>query len=406
MHVAILSIHTAPLNQPGSGDAGGLNVYVVQLAKQLVASGVKVEIFTADHDPDHDDSFEFLPGACVHQVRPPGEGPFDKATLAMHTAEIADAIGAHPAMRGVDVIHSHYWISGVVGLLLGLELRIPLVLTMHTLARVKNRDLRVDEEPENRISWEERLVAESSFLIANTRREAQDLVELYGADPNRLAIATPGVDHEIFRPASRAEARTELGLNARDLIVLFVGRIQYLKGPQILIDAVAELRDQEPDLASRVSVAMLGGRSGESEDGLADLGKRAAELGLAESVIFCPPVPPAELARWYAASDVSAVPSRSESFGLVAAEAGACGLPVIAAAVGGLSEVVDDGVSGVLVDSHQPTAWAKALRRVLSDDDLRAEMGRSALEHVAQFSWQATADRTLEVYRLAVERND
>jgi D-inositol-3-phosphate glycosyltransferase len=274
---------------------------------------------------------------------------------------------------------------------------------MHTMAKVKNDALAVGDTPEPtaRIIGEEQVVEAADMLIASTDIEAKQLINLYDADPGRVEVVHPGVDLTVFRPRDTVDARRHLGLPPDAHVVLFAGRIQPLKAPDVLLQAVAMLLDENPALRSRLVVPVVGGPSGtglEHPEALAELADR---LAIADVVRFVPPVPPAELALWFAAASVVAVPSYNESFGLVAAEAQAAGTPVIAAAVGGLTTVVADGESGVLLDSHEPEAWASALRKVLLDDALRARLAQGARERGRAFSWENTAERTLDVYERA-----
>ncbi|MGZ6752274.1 MAG: glycosyltransferase, partial [Nocardioides sp.] len=280
---------------------------------------------------------------------------------------------------------------------------VPLVHTMHTMAKVKNDALAAGDtpEPSARIIGEEQVVEAADVLIANTDIEAKQLVNLYDADPTRVEVVHPGVDLSVFRPVDQREARASLGLPPDAHVLLFAGRIQPLKAPDVLLRAVAELLDQSPSLRSRLVVPVVGGPSGSGLDHPESLAQLADELGLSDVVRFVPPVAQDVLARWYAAATLVAVPSYNESFGLVAVEAQAAGTPVVAAAVGGLSTVVRDGRSGLLVDGHEPRSWAAALRRVIEDDDLRVRLEAGALEQARLFAWELTAARTLEVYQRA-----
>ncbi|MEO7421073.1 MAG: glycosyltransferase, partial [Ornithinibacter sp.] len=296
------------------------------------------------------------------------------------------------------LVHSHYWLSGQGGWLAADRWGVPLVHTMHTMARVKNVHLADGDEPEprGREIGEAQVVEAADRLVANTEREAVELVELYDADPARVAVAEPGVDLAIFRPDSIAQARAELGLPGDALLLLFVGRIQPLKGPDVFVRAAAELVRRRPDLRERLVVAVLGGASGSGARHPMGLPELAESLGIGGRMLFVPPVDRPTLAQWYRAADAVAIPSHSESFGLVAVEAQACGTPVVAANVGGLPTAVGPG--GVLVDGHDTAAWATALASVALDRDHRALLARRAVEHAADFGWARTAERLAEVY--------
>ncbi|MFD4292266.1 D-inositol-3-phosphate glycosyltransferase [Rhodococcus sp. NPDC058505] len=403
--VAVLSVHTSPLAQPGTGDAGGMNVYVLQSALQLARRGIEVEIFTRATSSADAPVVEAAPGVLVRNVV---AGPFeglDKHDLPTQLCAFTAGVlreEAHHEPGYYDLIHSHYWLSGQVGWLARDRWGVPQVHTAHTLAAVKNASLADGDTPEPaaRQIGEQQVVAEADRLITNTAEEAGQLVDIYGAERDRIDVVAPGADLGRYRPGDRAAARTELGLDPAELIVTFVGRIQPLKAPDVLLRAAAELHRREPGLPVRVLV--VGGPSGsglERPDSLIDL---AAELGISARVTFLPPQPPDRLVQVYRASDVVAVPSYSESFGLVALEAQASGTPVVAADVGGLGVAVRSGHSGLLVPGHDTGDWADALRTVLVDDALRASFARNAPVHAANFSWEHTADGLLDSYHRAV----
>jgi D-inositol-3-phosphate glycosyltransferase len=274
---------------------------------------------------------------------------------------------------------------------------------MHTMAKVKNDALAAGDTPEpaDRMFGEEQVVEAADMLIASTDLEAKQLINLYDAEPGRVEVVHPGVDLALFRPRDTHAARERLDLPQGALIVLFAGRIQPLKAPDVLLRAVAVLLEQHPDLRSRLVVPVVGGPSGTGLAHPESLAELAAELGIGDVVRFVPPVPPADLAWWLAAASVVAVPSYNESFGLVAAEAQAAGTPVLAAAVGGLTTVIDDEVTGLLLDTHEPSDWAAALGRMLLDDRLRARLSEGARARAGMFSWEETAERTLDVYERA-----
>ena len=304
-----------------------------------------------------------------------------------------------------DAVHSHYWLSGQVGALARDRWGVPLVHSMHTMAKIKN-DLLADgdtPEPQVRVIGEEQVVAAADMLIANTMDEAKDLINSYDADPARVEVVHPGVDLDAFRPVPMLEARARLGLPPDADVLLFVGRIQPLKAPDVLLRAAHQLLRRDPSRRSRLVVAVVGGPSGsglEHPTALADL---AADLGLADVVRFVPPVRRDELVDWYAAATLACVPSYNESFGLVAVEAQAVGTPVVAAAVGGLTTAVADGRSGILVAGHDPEDYARVFEKIIDAPGLRAALSVGAVAQAADFSWDRTADATLDVYTRAVE---
>ena len=406
--VAMVSLHTSPLDQPGTGDAGGMNVYVLELSKRLAEQGIAVDIFTRATSSRLAPLVAACDGVAVRHVH---AGPFEGLTktelpgqLCAFAREVLRTEACHPAGY-YDAVHSHYWLSGQVGALARDRWGVPLIHSMHTMAKVKNEALADGDTPEPaaRVIGEEQVIEAADALIANTDLEAKQLINLYDADAGRVEVVHPGVDLSVFRPAGRRAAREQLGLPAGAHVLLFAGRIQPLKAPDVLLRAVAVMLARDPSLRRSVVVPIVGGPSGsglEHPTALADL---ARELGLTEVVRFVPPVSQGELARWYSAASVVAVPSYNESFGLVAIEAQACGTPVVAAAVGGLTTAVDHGRSGLLVDGHDPARWADALTAVIASDRHREELAAGALRHAQDFSWEATARATLTVYERAHE---
>ncbi|GIG23083.1 D-inositol 3-phosphate glycosyltransferase [Cellulomonas chitinilytica] len=433
--VAMLSVHTSPLEQPGTGDAGGMNVYVLELSRALAARGARVEIFTRATSSDlpetvvlpgtdatgreltHDESRDVLlahavepgvtPPVLVHHVP---AGPFerlDKNDLPGVLCGMAAGVLRSEAARRpgwYDVVHSHYWLSGQVGRIAADRWEVPLVHTAHTLARVKNASLAPGDSPEphGRVLGEEQVVAEADALVASTPCEANELVELYGADPSRVHVVEPGVDLDRFAPvpaADRLAARRALGLPVDRDVVLFAGRVQALKAPDVLVQALGVLRATGRPVPLLV---VLGGPSGRST-AVRELQALAAVTGVPDDVVVRPPADRDTLATWYHAADVVAMPSRSESFGLVAAEAQASGVPVVAASVGGLRLIVDDGVSGRLVRGHDPAVWADVLSDVLADKAALTTMSASARQVAERFGWGTTADQLLKVYGVAAE---
>lgn len=397
--VAVLSVHTSPLDQPGSGDAGGLNVYVVETSKRLAELGIEVEVFTRASRSDLPPVHEMHPGVTVRHLT---AGPFQglaKEDLPGQLCALTGGVLRVEAQHEpgyFDVVHSHYWLSGQVGWLATERWDVPLVHSAHTLAKVKNQALAEGDAPEplTRVVGEQQVVDVAHRLVANTAQEARDLVELYDADVERVVTVAPGVDLEQFRPGEASGARTRLGVPPDAVLLLFVGRLQPLKAPDVLLRAAQRLVERDPALRHRLVVAVVGGPSGNGLQRQAELEALARRLDV--TVRFEPPASPAALRDWYVAADLVAVPSHNESFGLVALEAQACGTPVVATRVGGLTTTVRDGVSGLLVDGHGTDAWAAALRRGLEESSL---LGEGAVEHAAAFSWRRTAEGLLAAYR-------
>jgi D-inositol-3-phosphate glycosyltransferase len=351
---------------------------------------------------------ELAPGIAVrHVIAGPLEG-LTKAELPGQLCTFAREVlrtEATFAPGYYDVIHSHYWLSGQVGALARDRWGVPLVHSMHTMAKVKNGSLAAGDpaEPAARIIGEEQVVEAADLIVANTNEEARELVELYGAQAGRVRVITPGVNLDMFQSGDKQAARRRLGMRPDAFAVMFAGRIQPLKAPDVVINAAADLVNRRPSLRDTLVVPVIGGPSGsglETPRGLLDL---AASLGVADIVRFVPPVEQSALVDYYQAASLVVVPSYNESFGLVAIEAQACGTPVVAANVGGLTTAIVDGRTGVLVDGHDPKDYADVIARLLDDDATRVSMGLAGADHARQFGWEVTARRTLEGYSAATD---
>jgi D-inositol-3-phosphate glycosyltransferase len=410
--VALVSVHTCPLDQPGLGDSGGMNVYVRSVARRLAEMGVEVDIFTRWAGPEQH-VVDVDPGVRVVHLEAGPDAPVEKEELPKYLTEFLSAMirfeteesaRINVASPMYDVVHSHYWLSGWIGRLARERWRIPLAHSFHTLGRIKNRTLAPGETPEppRRIRGEQRVVHAADCILAPTIGEAADLVNLYGADPRSVRVIAPGVDTEVFTPGDGDEAKASLGLSGRR-VILFVGRLQPLKQPEVAVRAVAELMRHEPEFAGQVTLMVLGGPSGRGGVQPESLAKLAAELGIVESLRLEGAIPHDELPRYYRAADAVLIPSRSESFGLVAIEASACGAPVVASDVGGLGVTVRDGVTGLLVPSFEPLAYADAKWRVLSDPALSAAMGSAGSHFARRFDWRRASLDLLAVYEELVQ---
>ena len=402
--IATLMVHTSPLEQAGIGDAGGMNIYVVENAIQMAKAGVKVDIFTRADKSGLADSVEIAPGVEVHHLEAGPVSYLTKEELPSQIGALTHAFMEHQSGKPnnyYDIIHSHYWISGQLGWMISERTGVPLVHTMHTMAKVKNLSLAEGdkEEPLIRALGEEQIVKNANALIANTDAEAAALVSLYGASPEKVHVVTPGVDLARFAPANgKGSARSKLNIAPDALMLLFVGRIQPHKGPDVLVRAVAEMLTHSPHLRAKLALVIMGGASGSGHAEPERLRAMAKFLGVDDVVHFMDPVLRSDLPDWYRAADLVCVPSYSESFGLVALEAQACGTPVVATAVGGLRTAVSDGISGSLVDGHDPKAWASVINRLLLEPQRRIVLSMGAIEHAAKFGWERTARGTLDVY--------
>lgn len=396
--IGIVSVHTSPLRRAGSGNAGGLNVYALESARQLARQGHQVHIFTADQIDELADCIEIEPGLTAHQLGVVPSGA-DKDAFASHLDAISDALGRHRSFAQLEVIHSHYWMSGVAVERVRLTHQTHLI-TMHTMALVKGRDSGVSSDTAQRIDAERTLVA-TVPLIVNTSKEIDDAAALYGADRDHSYVVPPGVETTTFFPRDRAESRQRTDLENADLVVLYAGRLQQMKGIDVLLDAIAILRDTDPRLSARVHTVIVGGRTPTSAAALQQV---EDELQIAGLVEHRESVDPSQLADLLCSADIVVVPSRSESFGLVAAESGACGIPVIASAVGGLPDVVDDGDTGLLVPPGNPRELAKAIGQLLHDDDRRIALGQHGAQRMLTWTWVQTATQLLAAYRAEITR--
>jgi D-inositol-3-phosphate glycosyltransferase len=397
----MISMHTSPLETPGVGDAGGLNVYVVEVARRLAERGLEVDVFTRRADPTVPAVVEMAERTRVVHVPAGPTGPVAKEALPQLVGQFARSVSE--VVEDYDLLHAHYWLSGLAALQVAQRRHLPVVHTMHTMARVKNslRESRHVVEPDVRERGETAIVRGVDMLTANTSDEALDLREHYGATADQIAVVPPGVDLHTFHPCDRPKSRAQLGIPQDAEVILFVGRIQPLKAPDVLIRAVARLVEREPDRRRRLKLIIVGSPSGPDAEWSATLPDLVRGLGLTEVVEFRPHSPRAELFRWYCASDLVGVPSYNESFGLVALEAQACGRPVVATDVGGLRHAVDDQETGVLVSGHAPDQWADALARLLDDRALAQRLGANAAVHASHYSWDNSAAATLDAYQRA-----
>jgi D-inositol-3-phosphate glycosyltransferase len=383
--LAVLSMHTSPLAQPGSGDGGGMNVYVRQLSAALARNGIQVDVYTRADDPSVPAVVGVEPGLRVHHIAAGPLGPMPKRELAGVVEEYTEGVAARFRDHPPDALHANYWLSGVAGHALKHRFELPLGCTFHTLSRVKGVDA---SDPHDRAQSEASVIGCSDAIVTSSAAEADEVVELYGADPARVVVIPPGVDHALFGPGAREAARRAVRLTSTGPVLLWVGRIQPLKGLDVAVATLARL-----DGAGDPVLVVVGGASGpEGAPYLDRVSRGAHELGIAERIEWVPPQPHGALSSYYRAADVVLVPSRSESFGLVALEAAACGTPVVASPVGGLRTLVVDGSTG-FVRPRTADAFAEAATELIGDPVRADEMGRRAAARASRFTWSGAALR-------------
>ena len=405
--LAVLSLHTSPLAQPGTGDGGGMNVYVRELSSALARTGVACDVFTRSWSDDLPPTVTVEPGFRVHLVAagPPAVmgkealiGVVDEFTDGVLKAMEAAGSGLDPDDHPFEAVHANYWLSGLAGHTVKHALNLPLVSTFHTLDRVKAEFSPEEVEAgsaHRRAEAEAAIINCSDTVLASCSVEAEQISDLYHADPTRVRIVAPGVDHAFFGPGHRPQARRALGFPVDGPLLLFVGRIQPLKGVEVAVRALGQLRGTHPD----ARLAVVGGPSGPR--GQAEVDRMVAlvdRLGLADRVLFVPPRPHELLSTYYRAADVCLVPSRSESFGLVALEAAACGTPVVASDVGGLRTLVDHGRTGYRVEDGDPRAFAGRVEEILDDPVLAERLGTAAVLRAREYTWARAAHRLHDIY--------
>jgi len=404
--LAIVSLHASPIAALGSGENGGMNVYIRAVSEELSRRGIPTEIFTRRSAAEGEERVRLAEHSWVNQLRVGPAAPVGKEELFDLLPEFTDAVLAYRRRRRASyaLVHSHYWLSGWVAARLRDEWKLPWFHTFHTLARVKNE--RAAEgavlEPEHRIAVEQSVVRNSDRLIASSVQEAEDLVRLYSASRAKVTVVPPGVDLHLFGPRPSEALREELGLGDARVIV-FAGRLERLKGAETLVRAFSILAQGLVKVP--LALVIIGGDSqnGASES-RATGGERsrleslAESLGIGEQVRFVGSVDQSTLATYLNLAAVCVVPSYSESFGLVALEAEACGTPVVAARVGGLPTIVKDGLTGFTLVSRDPARYADRIARLLSDEELRRCFSRRSRLVATQFTWQATVDRLLAEY--------
>ncbi|MEE9247126.1 MAG: glycosyltransferase [Dehalococcoidia bacterium] len=392
LSIALVSVHGCPLARLGERDTGGMNVYLLQLAKELGERGIRADVFTRYHDPKDPQAVELGPNARVIHIEA-GSWHETKNDIYPLLPEFVDNMVRFQESNGLeyDVYHSHYWLSGQAVSMLNNDYGIPHVASFHTLGEAKVRARPAEVESDLRIRSERAILNRADQIVAVSEHERLNMIDYYDASPDKIRVIPCGVDMDTFRPRDKDESRRELGIGDSK-VLLFVGRVQPLKGPELLLRAVANLKNREG-----LRLLIVGGdEEGDAE--LNQLRKLAQELGITHMVTFEGIVQQKRLPLYYNAADVCIVPSYYESFGLVAAEALACGTPVIAARVGGLRETVTDGVNGYLIPSRSPEAFAERIDLLLDNDYLCNALGARARTSVQRLAWPIVADQIVTLY--------
>ncbi|HET7699418.1 MAG TPA: glycosyltransferase [Candidatus Limnocylindria bacterium] len=405
--IAMLSVHACPLAKLGGRDSGGMNVYVRELARELGRRGHEVDVFTRWREKYDPRIQELGPGARVIHIGSGPMGYWPKMDVYEHLGEFTERLEEHVRAEGraYDLIHSHYWLSAEVARTLAPVWAVPRIQMFHTLGHVKREvmDEDVDGESDVRIAIEQRAIAESAAIVASSDIEAGELADLYAADRSRVHVIPCGVDPEVFRPMRQADARDALGRDQRERIILFVGRIEQIKGIDVLLRSLGLLFFRHPELRSDVGLLVVGGALDPGDDApetdkVEELRRLVHQHRMEANVSFVGSLDQPTLAKYYAAADICAVPSLTESFGLVALEAMACGTPVVGTRVGGLQTLIEDGESGLLVPAGDYQALAEAIARVLTDQRLRMHLAHGARDRAEHYTWRNVGERVEALY--------
>ncbi|HEY8656113.1 MAG TPA: glycosyltransferase [Candidatus Limnocylindria bacterium] len=407
MRVAMLSVHACPMAKLGGRDSGGMNVYVREIARDLARRGIEVDVFTRQREADHSSIQEIVPGARVIHIETGPLSYIPKMEVHDQIAEFTAHVEAFVAAERLryDLIHSHYWLSAEVAEVLAERWRVPRVQMFHTLGLVKREVMAedVDGESDVRVAIERRAVRGSQAVVAASDIEAAELRRLYAAAAEKIRIIPCGVDPEIFHPVRQADARRSLGRDQCERVVLFVGRIEQIKGIDVLLRAISLLFQGYPDLRSELRLLIVGGALNDDDDApetdkIVELRRLVHEHRLEDTVDFVGSQDQHRLALFYAAADICAVPSLTESFGLVALESMACGTPVLGTRVGGLQTVIEDRVSGFLVPAGDEQALAEGMARLLLDHGLRTRLAAGARSRAQDYSWERVGDLVARLY--------
>ena len=388
--VAVISLHTSPLSQPGAADSGGMNVYIRELSQAMAHLGHNITIYVRRSSQEEPFEREVEPGVSVVTVP---AGPFDlaKEKLPAVVEEFAQQVLIDIEARGgVDIVHAHYWLSGMAGHILKHEIDCPLLINFHTLARARWGEELSDTEISERAENEQSVIDCSDNVVVSCGPEREQLMQFYDVDSERIAVVPPGVEHGFFSPGDKVSARRAIGFS-EDPLLLFVGRITPLKNPTLAVETLAQL--------SGVRLAIVGGLSGTGgEVEMRSMRAAAERYGVADRISYVSPKSHRVLSSYYRAADAVLIPSRSESFGLVALESAASGTPVVASSVGGLSSLVEHGRTGFLVPEPAPELYAALLNEILENGSRAAEMSMNAVELAARYSWQSAGESLSQVY--------
>jgi len=406
--IAMLSVHTCPMAALGGKETGGMNVYVRELSREVGARGLTVDIFTRSQDPSRQRVRDLWDNVRVIHLPAGPEEPYHKHSVFNHLPQFAAGLREFVAAEGIsyDLVHSHYWLSGWVAREIARERLLPTVHMFHTLGRMKNAVARSEQEkePSVRIRVEGELMQDMDRIVAATPLDKAQMVDLYGADSRKIEIIPLGVDLDLFRPIPQEEAVGEIGVDVphQCRLILFVGRLDPLKGLETLLKAMCKLSERGAVLSGKLCLAIVGGDA--DEDGarlsseLECVDRLKRNLGIGDMVVFVGSRAQNMLPYYYSAAEVCVVPSRYESFGLVALEAMACGTPVIASRVGGLQHTVEDGVTGFLVPAGDPDALANKLKLILLGRELREQLAANARRRAQAYTWQSVADQVIDLY--------
>ncbi len=406
--IAMLSVHTCPMAALGGKETGGMNVYVRELSRELGVQGLIVDIYTRSQDLAHGHVRHLWPNVRVIHLPAGPEKPYNKNLVYNHLPQFVAGLRRFAAAEGIsyDLVHSHYWLSGWVARELARERRLPTAHMFHTLGLMKNSVARseAEKEPSSRIQVEHEIMDSANKIVAASPLDKAQMVELYGADPHKIVVISPGVDLDLFHPIPHDEAMAAIGVDlpSHQRLVLFVGRLDPLKGLDTLLRAMCKLRELEPELSRNLCLAVIGGDSADDgsdwTDELECLDKLKNEVGIGDLVTFLGSRNQNILPYYYSAAEVCIVPSHYESFGLVALEAMACATPVIASRLGGLQHTIEDSVTGFLVPAGEPDALAEKLKWILCDRDLRDRLAANCHHRAQAYTWQSVADRIVSLY--------